>query len=171
MEVWKDIDGWQGLYQVSNIGRIKSLERRLLKRIKPESILKPRLNHNGYLRILFRTKKHYKNEFVHRLVANTFLLKYSEKLQVNHINGIKTDNNVSNLEWCTPSENRIHAYKTGLQNRAKGQNHSMSKLTEDQAKEIKYGFIGMNHLEVAKIFGITRHAVGLIRNNKRWTHI
>lgn len=121
-EIWKDIQGYEGLYQVSNMGRVKSLERfRYAKTIGEkdwvapvnERILKPGIC-RGYCQVVLN-KNGTKSRFqVHRLVATAFIPNPENKSQVNHINGNKVDNRLENLEWVTPSENQIHAIKTGL---------------------------------------------------------
>lgn len=129
MEVWKDIqiDNILDVYQVSNKGNIKSIARTktfkhpITNKITTfnfkEVILKPCITKKGYLRLSLTLKdKNKKNFSVHVLVAKTFIENLdASKTQVNHINGIKTDNNLENLEWVTPSENVIHSFKTGLQ--------------------------------------------------------
>ena len=101
-EIWKDIKEYEGLYQVSNLGRIKSLY------FKNEKILKGRLDKDGY--ILVRLYKNEKgiNKKVHRLVAEAFVPEC--KIQVNHKNGIRDDNRAENLEYVTASENQLHAF-------------------------------------------------------------
>lgn len=110
-EIWKDIKGYEGLYQVSNLGRIKSLEstvfsgnrfnKKKTKRNKKEKILKLRFDKDGYYRIGLckNNKKIY--YFVHRLVAQTFISNPNNLPVVNHKNENKKDNRVENLEWCT----------------------------------------------------------------------
>ena len=111
-EEWKDIKGYEGLYQISNLGRVKSLPRN--GTIKEEKILKYSLDKYGYPQIVLNNKKH-KCFRVHRLVAEAFLLNPKNKSTVNHKDGNKTNNNVKNLEWNTIKENNDHALRTGLQ--------------------------------------------------------
>lgn len=98
MEEWKDIDGYEGLYQISNLGRVKSLK------FGKEKILKPKKG-KGYLRIGLCKKGKYKHYYVHRLVASTFIENPYNLPQVNHKNEDKTNNSVDNLEWCTSKYN------------------------------------------------------------------
>lgn len=105
-EVWKPI-AVEGLesYKISNLGNI----------VNPKGRVRKSYNNNGYRKIDFQVKKKKHRYLVHRLVAITFLKNdVSERKYINHINGIKDDNRVVNLEWCTPSENIQHAVKTGL---------------------------------------------------------
>lgn len=111
-EIWRDVVGYEGLYQVSNIGRVKSLPRN--GTIKEERILKPRITKNGYLYVHLRNGSISKYVKVHKMVAVAFIPNPENKPQINHINGIKTDNRVDNLEWNTASENMLHAIKLGL---------------------------------------------------------
>lgn len=117
MEVWKDIPGYEGKYQASNLGRIKSLPKRKGKGIgyvKDEEILKASVEKYGYARVVLHKDGVKKKYQVHRLVAKTFIPNPEQKGYVNHINCNKADNRVENLEWCTDSENMIHAFKNGL---------------------------------------------------------
>ena len=116
-EVWKDIPGYEGYYQASNLGRIKSLERKIeysnqQDRIMKEKIMKLNPTTRGYIRICLRKEGIAKNHFVHRLITSTFI--GESNLHVNHIDGVKTHNNINNLEYVTLQDNVAHAVKTGL---------------------------------------------------------
>ena len=113
-EIWKDIKGYEEMYQISNLGNVKSLTRNTKNKYKQEHFLKLFISKNGYKRVELRKYKKGKKYCVHRLVALAFIPNPLNKPQVNHINGIKTDNRVENLEWATNSENIKHAIKTGL---------------------------------------------------------
>jgi hypothetical protein len=105
-EVWKEIDGYEGLYQVSSLGKVFSL--RNTKNIKLN------LSEKGYFRVDLWKENKRNSLRVHRLVAKSFIDNPDNKPQVNHIDGIKTNNNINNLEWSTPSENVRHAISLGL---------------------------------------------------------
>lgn len=119
-EIWHDIKGYEGLYQVSNYGNIKSMSRiRQGKKNRfystKKRILKPHFNKKrGYYQVILMKNGVIKLFTCHRLVAKTFLINIRNKKYVNHINGNKLDNKVENLEWCTHSENIVHAYKNNL---------------------------------------------------------
>ena len=106
MEIWKDIEDYEGIYQISNLGNVKSLNYRGTKQ---ERLLKLIPNKIGYINVQLCKNGIVKPFYVHRLVAIAFLNKDNNKNEVNHINMVKTDNRVENLEWCTKSENIIHS--------------------------------------------------------------
>lgn len=107
-EVWKDVVGYEGLYRISNKGTVC----RLYKNGKV-NFMTPRIL-NGYWRVKLCNGNTQKEYFLHRLIAQAFIPNPDNKPEINHINGIKTDNRIENLEWVTRSENAIHATKTGL---------------------------------------------------------
>lgn len=125
MEIWKDIKGYEGLYQVSNMGRVKSLERVVFrgnghgKRILDEKILKLSSIHGYLIAFLFNGSKR-KNYRVHRLVAQAFIPNPENKPEIDHINTIRTDNRVENLRWVTKKENILNPLS--LEHRS-GENH------------------------------------------------
>lgn len=109
-EIWKPLVGYETEYLISSYGRLKSIKH------GKSIMLKPHINtRNGYVYYLVSKNGKSKNSRAHRLVALTFIPTSNTKLQVNHKDGNKTNNRVDNLEWCTQSENMIHAYKMGLE--------------------------------------------------------
>lgn len=163
MENWKDIEGYEGIYQISNYGRVKSLK----PRYKNKSILKARTNIYGYSMVYlsYNKRKEYR---VHRLVAQAFIDNPENKPQVNHKDGNKKNNNVENLEWCTSSENNLHACKTGLMS---GFKHHNSKFTKEEILWIRnnYKEVGCNN--IARKFKVTPSTIGNIANKKTYKYI
>lgn len=141
-EVWKDIEGYEGLYQVSNLGCVKSLTRKVRCknnkfRIIIGKILIPIQTKNGYLFVNLWKNNKIKRVLVHRLVAETFIPNPENKPEVNHINGNKLNNYVDNLEWNTRSENTIHSYKIKLR---ENQKKSISQNNKKMKSKIVYQY-------------------------------
>lgn len=142
VETWRDIPGYEGLYQVSNLGRVKRLSRSMEEsngntRYLKEKILKGGKFPNGYRYVCLRKNNENKNMMVHRLVAISFIPNPKSYPVVNHINGIKTDNRVENLEWCTHSKNLKHAVEIGtVDNQCKIRRKVL--VTDINDKEIQF---------------------------------
>jgi hypothetical protein len=166
-EVWKDVKGFEGLYQVSNFGNVKRL---ISERVFAERLIGRTIDRYGYVkRVLSKDGKN--NYFTeHRLVAIAFIDNPDNKATVNHINGIKTDNRVENLEWNTTNENHQHAIDTGLKDQ-KGIKHHKCKLTEQQVLEIREIGFSQTRMSLSKKYGVSRtNILGIIRG-KFWKHL
>lgn len=130
MEQWKDIEGYEGFYQVSNCGRVKSLARETnaVIQMNTEDRIKKasQKGKDGYLTVQLYKNNTAKSVYVHRLVAESFIPNPLKKKTVNHKNGNKQDNRVENLEWMTYKENNKHAYDTGLNDEKHRRNNRTS---------------------------------------------
>lgn len=181
--MWKKIKGASN-YEVNELGEIKSITRTMC-------------SWNGYAycnktlegkKLKFKDIRGYKNvsivyddgirrmKQVHRLVLETFApIDNQEKLQVNHIDGVKDNNNLSNLEWCTCKENIIHSHKLGLIKRKRdqrGEKNNLSKLTDEKViKILEMIKNGANNQEIAKLFGVKDNTISNIRRGHTWKHI
>ena len=164
-EIWKDIEGYEGYYQVSNLGRIKSLKR--------PRIMKSHLNEaTGYIGQNLSNGQIKKYCLVHRLVAKAFIPNPENKNQINHKNGDKTDNNVTNLEWATQSENMKHSYKELNRPIRYDILKKDAKLTEDQVREIKEHLNNsVTHTKLAEMYCVSRQLITSINLGKAWKHI
>ena len=181
MEIWADIEGYEGLYQVSNQGRVKSLARETIgndgrKYPFKETILKPRFMNAGYLIVNIHKERKMKSVSIHRLVAETLIPNPENKREVNHINGNKTDNRIENIEWCTSSENKTHAITTGLNTKPPthyGEDNFRTKLNKYNVQHIRgmYAEGTHTHRQLADMFGVTRKNIGYIINRKTWADI
>jgi hypothetical protein len=163
MEEWKDIVGYEGLYQVSNTGRVKSLK-------KCELLMKHQISNCGYCRVSLRKPKSSIKYSIHRLVAEAFLPNPNNLPQVNHIDGNKLNNLVDNLEWNTRSENQKHAYRNRLQISLKGEKHNMNKLTQLQVNEIreKYATKKYSQAELSCEYNVSKSHISDIINYRYW---
>lgn len=174
-EIWLPINGYENLYEVSNLGRIKSLPKTWITgrgtlREKPETMMKLGTVW-GYLGVSLSKDKVEKSYRVHRLVADAFLNPVPNKNIVNHINGIKNDNRAENLEWCTDGENVRHALRTGLKEPLKGDKHPSCILSDEDVIRIREMSEIHTQKEIGEKFGVDRRTVGQIINRKRWKHI
>jgi hypothetical protein len=165
MNIFKQITGYKGLYSACSNGDIISLPKKTRKGTR---ILKPIKVTFGYYAVDLVKDKKVKRFLVHRLIANTFIDNKSSKPQVNHINGLKSDNRLENLEWNTQSENQKHAIKIGLRS-AKGEKNSQSKLTNNKVLEIfkdnsKYSII-------AKKYNISIPTISDIKRGYSWCSV
>lgn len=185
MEIWKDIAQFNGKYQVSNLGNVRSVTRTVTQRSPKGGVsvrtlkgktLKPKVTKNGYLELrLWAENSKGISVRVHRLVAEAFIPNPENKPQVNHKNGNKVDNSVDNLEWVTCQENVQHATKNGMIAYLRGEQHQNTTLTESDVRFIRehymYRDAKWNTTTLAKKFGISIQTVLNIANGKVWNHL
>ncbi len=166
MEYWKDITGYEGLYEVSSFGNVRSTYLKGKNRRKHVSPV-------GYISFTLSKFGKQKKYLAHRLVANAFISNTSSHKQVNHKNGIKGDNYIENLEWCSALENRRHAIKHGLWNKS-GELNGNSKLNVNSVREIRALYIKNNRFnrsKVARQYNVTNSLICQIVQNNIWTHV
>ena len=165
-ETWKDIKGYEGIYQINNIGVL----RRIYKKKKGFGILKPTVMKIGYHIYSLSKNGVVEKAYGHRLVAEYFIDNPLNHKYVNHINGVKTDNRIENLEWCTQSHNIQQSFDTGLQNRGED-HHACTRLTEKDVLAIRNDYKELGDRSVAKIYDIHHGHVYRIRKKLTWKHI
>lgn len=173
-EKWMPVVGWEGLYEVSSQGRVRSLPRFYKSGSKQGIVLSPTLFTTGYLYVMLHPGR--KKATVHSLVAKAFLENKDNKKQINHKDGIKSNNQIANLEWCTCSENALHAYKTGLRvptkGTEKGDKCPSSKLNGVQVLAIKIRLEkGESCKSIARDYPVQVGTIGHIKAGTTWTHI
>jgi hypothetical protein len=176
-EIWKEVDGYENYYQISNFGRVRSLDREARTKsgslcIRSGKILKPRLDRYGYFIIGLTDNRKQNKRLISRLVALAFIPNPENKPTVNHIDGNKLNNRVDNLEWATYGEQQKHAYSKGLMD-AIGEKNNLAKLTKKQAIEIyELAWSGKyTQKEIAKMYNVSQAAINNIKNKKSWKHI
>ena len=180
-EVWADCPGYEGLYWVSNNGRIKTQN---WKNTGRESILRPITCRKGYLNVGLQKDGKLKSHKLHRLIALAFVPKIEGKDQVNHIDGDKQNNHISNLEWVTPKENTRHAIDHGLfhfQTPEKsinkvikrGELNGLSILTDQKVREIRRKFKPRVYTrkKLALEYGVTENCIKDVVMGKSWKHV
>lgn len=172
-EIWKEVVGYEYRYVISNIGNLISLNHRNSNKTKPMFYS---FDSNGYPYVGLYLNKKRKMFNVHRLVAIAFIHNPDNKPQVNHINGIKTDNRVENLEWCTQSENMTHSWKTGLSKTSEVQRNSIIKINSKKVINIKTGEI-YDSVKILcesiniKYHNMTRYLLGTRKNETNFRYL
>lgn len=159
---WKKIPDFP-LYACSPSGTIKNIKR--------DKVLRPTKDKNGYKKVLLCKNGYHKNIAVHRVVALTFLDNPNNLPQVNHIDGNKINNNVSNLEWCSNYDNMQHAIKKGLV-KVKYENNPNAKLKKEDVLNIREWFASGRYTkdELAKTFGVSTTLIRYIIQEKIWRY-
>lgn len=171
-EVFLPIPNYESLYLVSNKGSVMTLQNSAL--LKAGSLLSPAINRQGYRYVILHNNGCSKSRTVHSLVAETFLGTRKEGMQVNHIDGVKTNNNVENLEYVTQSENLKHAFRLGLSKARPqhGSHNGYAKLTEEQVLEMREARRkGERYKAIAERYGVHPNTVQKVCSGYRWGHL
>ena len=180
MEEWRDIPKYEGFYQASNLGRVRSVDRQVVHSVKGMAnrkgkALSQKTSKHGYNGVTLNKKGNRKDFNVHRLIAITFIMNPDNKPHVNHLDGNKSNNNIDNLEWCTQSENVIHAYKRKLitSEARRGERSNFALLTEEDVIMIRkiYAKGFSTHKQIAQIFGMADETIRIIINKTSWKHV
>ena len=177
MEIWKPIPSFEGYYEASSLGRVRSVDRvvkhkRCGTQFVRGNLMSLKKSRSGYLMCLIQKDGVRKNMTTHRLIAKTFIPNPKNKPQVNHKNGIKDDNRVENLEWCNRSENINHAYANNLMVKNFGSKNGSSKLNKHQVIEIKKLLDEKNTcVSIAKKFNVSSSQIERIKNKVNWSWV
>lgn len=168
-EIWKPIKGFEDIYSVSNLGKIR--RDGIARGSKVGRILSLCVGSNGYYAISLHNKKNIKYTIPSNLVAQAFLGKRPKGYVINHMDGNKLNNRVDNLEYTTYSRNIIHALDLGLRN-GRGENHYMTKLTNKDVINIRniYASGKIRQFEIANKYSISSSLLNNILKRKSWTH-
>lgn len=172
-EIWKDIEGYEGSYQVSNTGLVRSLDRRRTDGVLIHGrMLAQSADQDGYLVLGLSLDGKSKTVKVHRLVAKAFIDNPDNLPEVNHIDEDKTNNNVDNLEWCTNAYNLTYGHRLEC---VRGERAPHSKLTAEQVDEIRRTYIKgdlkFGQSALGKKYGVSHPAIACIVKNKTWRHL
>lgn len=176
---WKAVVGYEGIYEVSNTGLVKSLSREKhcgYKGSKPqiteEKILAIRTDRAGYKRVKLSKNGVARLALLHRVVAQAFVMNVNSYREINHKDGNKENNFPSNLEWVTRSGNMKHAFEKGLKHSRKGESNNKAKITENDVRRIREMRKNKHTLvEISMEFGITATNVSNIVNFKTWKEV
>jgi hypothetical protein len=169
-EQWKPVVGFVGFYEVSNYGNIRSLGRVRngrsgCNRSCPGKRLSPTLSGRGYQSVQLWSASASGRKYIHRLVADAFLPNPEGKSEVNHKDGNKLNNHITNLEWATPSENKLHAFRSGLNSKASGSDSPFARFTEEQIRQIRSLAGSHSRAEISRMFKCNPSTIsGIILN-------
>lgn len=184
-ENWRDVVGYEGIYQVSNLGRVKSLPRAVFVKKSNNHTYGSRINHTrvvdeiimkqqnvrGYKKVCLSKNGFQKPLYVHRIVMSSFVENPRGLPYVNHKDGDKHNNNLNNLEWVSDLDNKKHAYKNGLINNT-GSNNGRAILNKGLVKDIRLLIKnGVSSKYISEYYKISKSTVFAIKSKRIWKHI
>ena len=181
VEQWRPVVGWEGFYEVSDLGRVRSLDRVCHSYLRgPQRwkgcLLTAKINHNrsGYRQVALTRKGHPHYAYVHRLVLEAFVGPCPAGMETAHGDGNSSNNALSNLRWATPPNN--HADKVQHGTDPKGERNGMARLTEDDVREIRrryrrVSYHESNAVELMREFGLTRSGLLDVVKRRKWAHV
>lgn len=173
-EHWREVRDSDGRYQVSNLGRIASMNyRSRAGALGTVAVMTPAPDANGYLRTMMRRGGKWVTVKVHRIVAEHWVPNPEGKAEVNHVDFDRQNNRADNLEWTTRAENREHTLSAGRSTKNNGQKNGMSVLTEDAVRTIRreYRPYVTQAQTFADRFGVSRAAIKDILRGRTWKHV
>lgn len=175
MEIWKPVKRFDHSYEVSNFGRIRSIDRNILNkhnyRFEKGKVMVPNVHRQGYLRIFLSNGVFRERFLVHRLVAEAFIDNPDNKPFVNHKDNNPANNHADNLEWCTQKENVHHARGLGVLKPHRGEDNATSKLLTTDILEIRRLAGTDTNRKLAKQFNISEAHISKIIKREAWTHV
>lgn len=162
-ETWKPVKGYEQYYLISDLGRVKTIKTGIIRKLQ--------VHKDGYycLIICVNNVRHIK--YIHKLIAEAFIDNPLNYIEVNHIDGNKKNNCISNLEWCTHNENMYHASVTGLITFCRGENINTVKLNESQVIEIRKLKGKVRGNKIAEQYGVNKSTIYDIFHNVTWKHL
>jgi hypothetical protein len=172
-EEWREALYWEGLYEVSNMGRVRNIQRWVKskstgRKFLPVVVRKLQLNRYGYPVACLNGKAKVVLKSVHRMVVETFIGPIPDGMQVNHMDGNKENNHLDNLEVCTGSQNQLHRHRVLGQHQ--GEHHPLSKLKERDIHLLRTMYAdGFTQQQIADNFGVDRTCISLIVRGKNWS--
>lgn len=182
-EIWKDVKGYEGLYQISNFGIVKSCARIIIRNNGTNLTLSgkvktPSTTKNGYYYVALWNRNKHKHALLHRILSIAFIPNPENKKEVNHKDGNKKNNSLENLEWVTHQENGMHSYKMGMTPKPTGNNKKGEEVYNSVLKTrdvinirqyFEYG--GVTQKQLSEIFNVSRSCIQGITRRKTWKHI
>jgi hypothetical protein len=178
IEIWLPVKGFEGSYEVSNLGQVRSLDRTIVRSDGKTMSFKgrmylPQKDKNGYLILGLRIARQPKYVAkVHRLVAIAFIPNPEGKPHVNHLDGVKTNNVVENLEWATNLENNVHAVAAGLMVYRRGEEHMNAKVAPEVVRQVRaLRELGHSYGQISKVVGIKEQHAWKIGTKRLWKHL